>query len=147
MSLERKIEILITNIETGFNSINKSLNDITKQLKIYAPELSSNKQLKAAKPKSLKEFLIEKNPSSDVNKALVIGYYLEFNKNLSSFTGREIEKGFQDCREKIPNNMSLCMYKNTGKGFFSEVEEKNDMKAYELTNSGIKFVENGLKMD
>jgi hypothetical protein len=95
---------------------------------------------------SIKEFILQKKPSSDIRKGLTIAYYLEKYRHIESFTITEIEEGFKEARETIPNNLSDVMYKNTKQGFFMETKkDKDGKKSYTLTSTGEKFVENNFQ--
>jgi len=100
----------------------------------------------ATKVKSMRQFMVEKSPTDDVQRSLVIGYYLEKQSGLASFNAKDIEKGFVDAREKVPGNVADKILKNVWKGHMMQVnDEKDGLKAYVLTNSGTKFVESGIK--
>jgi hypothetical protein len=95
---------------------------------------------------SLRQFVVGKNPTDDVQRSLVIGYYLEKHAAYPFFNAKDLEKGFQDAREKVPANVADKILKNVWKGHMMQVnEEKDGLKAYVLTNTGTKFVENGFK--
>jgi hypothetical protein len=94
---------------------------------------------------TVRGFVLEKGPSDDVQRCVVIGYFLEKRDELKSFNAKDIEKGFVDSREKVPGNVADKILKNVWKGHMMQVpEEKDGLKAYVLTNAGIKFVESGL---
>jgi hypothetical protein len=100
----------------------------------------------APKVKSIRQFIIEKSPTDDVQRSLVIGYYLEKQSGLVSFNAKDIEKGFVDAREKVPGNVADKILKNVWKGHMMQVsDDKDGLKAYVLTNTGTKFVESGIK--
>ena len=90
--------------------------------------------------------MLEKAPADDVQRCVVIAYHLEKREEYKSFNAKDIEKGFVDAREKVPGNVADKILKNVWKGHMMQVpEEKDGLKAYVLTNAGIKFVESGLK--
>lgn len=99
------------------------------------------------KKKSISEFFIESAPADDIQRTLVIAYYIEVMLGFDSFSSKDLTKGFKDAREISPKNINLTIYQNVKKGNFMEVEKKEGVKAYVLTNSGINLVENGLKKD
>ncbi len=100
----------------------------------------------APKVQSVRQFMMEKGPTDDVQRSLVIGYYLEKQSGLASFNAKDIEKGFVDAREKVPGNVADKILKNVWKGHMMQVnDEKDGLKAYVLTNTGTKFVEGGIK--
>jgi len=100
----------------------------------------------APKVQSIRQFIVEKGPTDDVQRSLVIGYYLEKQSGLASFNAKDIEKGFVDAREKVPGNVADKILKNVWKGHMMQVkDDKDGLKAYVLTNTGTKFVESGIK--
>ena len=100
----------------------------------------------APKVQSVRQFVMEKSPTDDVQRSLVIGYYLEKQSGLVSFNAKDIEKGFVDAREKVPGNVADKILKNVWKGHMMQVkDDKDGLKAYVLTNTGTKFVESGIK--
>jgi hypothetical protein len=100
----------------------------------------------ASKTPSVRHFILEKAPTDDVQRTLVIGYFLEKHAEYKSFNAKDIEKGFVESREKVPGNVSDKVLKNVWKGTMMQVQEDKDgLKAYVLTNAGTKFVESGLK--
>ena len=100
----------------------------------------------APKVPTVRHFILEKGPTDDVQRALVIGYFLEKHGAYGSFNAKDIEKGFVEGREKVPGNISDKLLKNVWKGNMMQVkEDKDGLKAYVLTNAGTKFVESGFK--
>jgi hypothetical protein len=99
----------------------------------------------APKVRSIRQFIVEKSPTDDVQRSLVIGYYLEKQSGLASFNAKDIELGFVDAREKVPGNVADKILKNVWKGHMMQVkDDKDGLKAYVLTNTGTKFVESGI---
>jgi len=98
------------------------------------------------KKQSIAEFILDRKPTSDTQKTLCIGYFLEHKNNLVSFTVSDIEQGFKDAKEKIPYNISDQVYKNIAKGHMMETKEKKESaRLIKLTSSGDRFVENNFK--
>lgn len=92
---------------------------------------------------SLKEFIISKKPTDDVKKTLAIGYFLEKVEGLSSFNITDLEAAYERAKEKKPTNMNDKVNMNIRNGHVEETSEKKDSrKAWYLTNSGERFVEN-----
>lgn len=99
-----------------------------------------------AKIISIKELMLEKKPKDDVQKALLIGYYLEKHSMMANFTPNDIKEGFGGAKEPIPENISDKIAKNIKKGHLMELPDKKDgRRALVVTSSGEKFVENGFK--
>jgi hypothetical protein len=102
--------------------------------------------LKGGKDLSVKEFIIAKRPSNDVEKTLAIGYFLEKFAGMASFNVDDLGRHFQLAKEASPTNINDKVNMNINKGHMAEAREKKDRKkAWMLTNSGEKFLERGFK--
>jgi hypothetical protein len=100
-----------------------------------SPVLSSKKQ-------SAKEFLMSKDIRTEAQKVLALAYYLERAEGLASFNVPDLEIVFRAAREKLPKNMNDTVNKNVARGFIMEAaEKKNAKKAWQLTATGERFVE------
>jgi len=119
------------------------------ELEIRVSKLESPAQTKPETVKkgvSIKEFILSKKSKDDVQKTLVIGYYLEKYEGFSSFNAKDLEDRFRAAKETVPDNINYKAIKNIEKGYMMEAKEKKDkLKAWSLTNSGEKFVENDFK--
>jgi len=98
--------------------------------------------LPPSKKQSAKEFLISKNVSVETQKVLALAYYLERASGITSFNVPDLESVFRAAREKLPKNMNDAVNKNVSRGFIMEAAEKKDSKkAWQLTVTGERFVE------
>lgn len=105
-----------------------------------APEPST----KSVKPLSLREFLRERKPVTDVQRTLAIAYYLEHYERVDRFNADDLEAAFRKAKEPLPSNTHAFINLNIRKGHMMEAEEKKDkLKAFVVTNSGEEFVANG----
>jgi len=134
--------------------MSEEVGKIKKKLEEHEERISRLERLFQKKPEVIKkkiyikEFILQKRPKGDVQKALVIGYYLEKYQDFSSFNAKDVEQGFRDARDKIPPNVGDKIKKNIAKGHMMEAgEEKDEMKAYFLTSSGERFVENDFRKE
>ncbi len=94
---------------------------------------------------SVKEFLIAKQAKDDIEKTLVIAYFLEKYEALESTNIKDIESGFRMAKEKVPDNINYKVIKNISRGFMMEAKEKkNNLKAWTLTSTGERYVEENL---
>jgi len=132
-------------------SVEDVIKDIMTKLGDHESRISALEGMPAKKPKaegkklSLKEFILTKKPGDDVQKTLVIGYYLEHFESMDRFNARDLADGFRSAKEPLPTNINDKVNLNIGKGYMMEAKEKKDkFKAWVLTNSGEKFVEEGL---
>ena len=110
--------------------------------RVEALEGSTSESERKGKKLSIKEFLLTKSPRSDVEKTLVIGAYLEKFERQESFNTKDIGAGFRRAKEKVPANIADMIQKNVAKGYMDLAEKtKDELKAYYLTNSGERAVE------
>jgi len=130
----------------------EELAEIKRILRTHEKRISDLESLVKQKPTSprrevsIKEFVLQKNASSDINKTLTAGYYLEHHRGLSPFNIRDLEELLREAREPLPKNISDVVNKNIEKGFIMNAKEKkNGLKAWTLTSTGDRFVENDLK--
>jgi hypothetical protein len=111
-----------------------------------ASALGTPSTTKQAKKMSAKEFLLTKAVTSELQKVVALAHYLEHQEGLASFNIVDLEAIFRSAREKIPKNMSDAVNKNIARGFLMEAAEKKDSKkAWNLTATGERFVENEMK--
>lgn len=133
---------------------NEEIERIKKTLEDHEKRIAKLENLLVSRPAtvekklSIKEFILSKNPTNDIQKTLAIGYYLEKYEGLPSFNVKDLEKGFHDAKESAPENINYKVIVNSQKGYMMESDEKKDgLKAWNLTNSGEKFVENNFEKE
>lgn len=132
-------------------SANDRLDELEQKIKNLEERLANiekrfeNNKSPIKKTLSIREFMIEKKPKNDVEKTLVIGYFLEVIEGLKSFNVHDLQRGFAESKERPPTNIADKLANNVKNGHIMLVKvEKDGLKAYTLTNSGIKSVEDGL---
>lgn len=132
-------------------SVEDVIKDIMTKLGDHESRISALEGMPAKKTEgqgkklSIKEFLLTKKPGDDVQKTLVIGYYLEHFEGMDKFNARDLTEGFRLAKEPPPTNINDKVNLNIQRGRMMEAKEKKDkFKAWVLTNSGEKFVEEGL---
>lgn len=126
------------------------VSQMKKTLEEHEERIVKLENLLLTKPKeimkklSIREFMLSKNPGSEMQRTLAIAYYLEKYESLTSFNAKDLENGFRRAKEKIPRNINYEVIRNIQKGYMMEAEEKKDnRKAWYLTNAGVECVENG----
>lgn len=130
----------------NLQKLEEQLESLEKRIKKIEDLISADKGSIAPNKKvSLKEFLTTKNVDSDVKKALAIAYFVEYIEYISPFNTDDLKKFFRLAKMPLPQNLNDKINSNIKKGYIMEVEESKDSKkAWELTNTGEKFVESGL---
>lgn len=130
-------------------SIGKKMLDLEKRigaLEILVGGEKSNTSASPAKKLSVKEFILLKKPSGDVQKSLAIAYYLEKNEDMRSFNVEDLAHYFQLAKEPTPENLNDKINMNIKKGHVMEAKEKKEnKKAWVITNTGEQFVDNNFK--
>ena len=126
--------------------------DVLKKLSDHEERISALEKLLKSEHKvvpksiSIKEFILQKHPKTEVGRTLVIGYYLEHYRNVTPFNAKDLERGFREAKETIPKNINLAVIGCIERGHMMEAESKKDKKkAWTLTGTGEGFVEGGLK--
>jgi hypothetical protein len=93
---------------------------------------------------SIKEFLLEHPPTTDIQRTLAVGHFLETQAGMASFTKADLEKGYSDAKEPPPSNIGVNINHCIKHGHLMEAEEKkNNKAAYVVTRSGEQFVAAG----
>ncbi len=100
----------------------------------------------SAKKLSIREFLLKHPPTTDVQRTLAVGYFLETHESMASFTKADLERGYRDAKHSLPSNMSMNIKHCIKAGNMMEAKDKKDNKsAYVVTSTGEHFVDNGYK--
>jgi len=130
------------------------MHELKKKLEEHEKRITELEKIFKSDPKtgkkqiSIKEFILSKKPKKDVQKTLVIGYYLEKFEGMSIFNLKDLEEGFRKAKEKVPENINDKVNKNIKKDRIADAkEQKDNKKAWYLTNKGEEFVENVLKKE
>lgn len=121
-----------TDVESRVSELERRLTEVERILGEEAhPANQQSKRL------SIREFLISKGPKTDLDRALLIGYYLENFGNKAPFNLNDLREAFAGAKEPLPSNLSDTVNKNIQKGLVMEVPGRKDgFKSWVLTNSG-----------
>jgi hypothetical protein len=92
------------------------------------------------KKTSPQEFMRKSSAKSQIDRALVLGYYLEKSEGISSFTSTELSALGQIAKQPF-TNASDTVAKLTARGLMMSAGDKEGQRAYALTASGETFVE------
>jgi hypothetical protein len=120
------------------------------ELEIRIEVLENNEsQPVLSKPKllSIKEFLLKCTYKDEIQKTLLICYYLEKYLNKERVNIKDIEEGFKQAKEPSPDNINYKVYMIVKKGYMMEdmdTSSEAKIKHWTLTNSGEKFVDEKL---
>lgn len=127
---------------TNIEDLKKQLQNLEERVSRLEQSSHSLATKSSGKETAVREFLIEKHPSSDLDKTIVIAYYVEHQRNTSPFSVRDVEDMFREAKETLPRNINDAINRNIAKGFIMKSREKKDgLISWTLTSTGEKFVE------
>lgn len=89
-----------------------------------------------ARDLSLAQFYKKAAPKTDVDRVLLVGYYLENAKGLESFTAAEVRAALKGARQTPPKNPNDCINSNVRKGLMMAAGVKEGRAAFVLTTDG-----------
>ena len=102
--------------------------------------------VQSAKKTSIKEFLLERKPKSEVETTLYIGYFLEKFEIKESFGVEDLKIAFKAARIPSPKNINDTVNKNISKGYLMDAGKKEKgTRSWILTVSGENAVEGNKK--
>src|SRR4030042_4317515 len=128
--------------------IQEQLEDLKRRITILEQAISKTRfdtlpEHRQSKKLSIKEFLISKKTTNNVQKTLAIGCFLEKNEGFISFNVDDLRSEYEKAKEKKPLNINDKVNINVKNGHMAEASEKKDnKKAWYITNSGERLLEN-----
>ena len=134
--------------------LNSEIMEIKRKLDEHEKRIFELENLIKAKPipvkkrLSIRELIRSKKPKSNVQKTLLVAYFLEKYESFISFNVKDLEEGFRSAKEKVPSNINMFVNQNIKQGYMMEFSEKKDnLKAWTLTNTGEDYVDNDFKKE
>ena len=134
--------------------LNSEIMEIKRKLDEHEKRIFELESLIKAKPipvkkrLSIRELIRSKKPKSNVQKTLLVAYFLEKYESFISFNVKDLEEGFRSAKEKVPSNINMFVNQNIKQGYMMEFSEKKDnLKAWTLTNTGEDYVDNDFKKE
>ncbi|OGD69019.1 hypothetical protein A3I18_00195 [Candidatus Campbellbacteria bacterium RIFCSPLOWO2_02_FULL_35_11] len=129
------------------NELKTKINDLEKRVIKLEEKILGNKiENKRPKPQSIREFLSTKNINNDRERTLAIAYFFEVVEGNELFNVNDLKKYFSLAKFKAPTNLNDQINKNAN--FIMEAKDKKEgMKAWTLTDTGEKEVENNLRKE
>lgn len=138
--------------ETNIKSIEQRVADLEAQfadLKVLLTgEDSKNTVIKPKDKVSINEFLKSKKIENEVQRTLVIAFWLDYFEKVDSFNVSDLENTFRKARLSVPKNLNDKVNMNIKNGHLAEdKEKKGGKKAWYVTNTGAEFVEKTLNKE
>ncbi|MDG5471352.1 hypothetical protein P6709_06305 [Jeotgalibacillus sp. ET6] len=97
-----------------------------------------------AEPRSkaeIKAFLEGLPLYSEWQYTLAMAYFLFHHKQQPSFTAKSVRKQFREARHTVPNNIHLSIHTCVKKGYLKESGLEDLQKNYEITESGMQYIQ------
>jgi hypothetical protein len=94
----------------------------------------------ASKKTSPAEFVKQSGAKNQMDRALVLGYFLEKYQGVTNFTSSELAQLGRESKQPF-TNPSDAVAKLTGRGLMMSAGDKDNQRAYALTASGETYVE------
>jgi len=94
---------------------------------------------------SLRQFIFKLRPANYQQALLGIAYHLEVQGGCASFNVHDLEDGFRDAKESAPKNLNDAANAEVDKDHLMEAGKKDNLKAWVLTNKGVRYVESGFQ--
>jgi len=91
---------------------------------------------------SLVEFLKNKgNPKKHMDRAIIFSYWLFHKEGMQAYNISDIAKCYDEARITTPKNLTDIMNKLEEKGYLKPAGEKDNKKAWVITQSGEEYVD------
>jgi len=133
------------NFEQRIFTLEKHVEEIETKLTSFNSD-ETDKRQQVTKKISIKEFLLAKQVDNDVKRTLAIAYFLEKIEKMESFNIEDLKKHYRLAKEQLPSNPNDKVNMAIKGGYIMEATEKKDAKkAWTLTATGERFVENNFK--
>ncbi len=126
------------------DAINQRLQAIENLLTAQSPaDTKVTKNATPARQMSVAEYVLEKNPTDDTERTLVLASFLEIFREQTNFTADELRRLFIESRLKAPSNVNDKIGKRIQKGHIMPVGERDGKKTWCLTMTGQAVVKEG----
>ncbi len=131
----------MTDLEQKINNLEERVSKLEQVIKVSVVSTAT----KNSKPLSVREFLSSKELDSDTQKTLAIAYFYEVRQGNGSFNTDDIKNGFRTAKLKLPSNINDRINQNIKSNYMMDADEKKDgKKAWVLTDTGEKEIENNI---
>ncbi|WP_179033025.1 hypothetical protein [Paenibacillus kribbensis] len=118
------------------------------QTQSFEPEIREVTNVSSDKKVTFQEFLKEKRFKNNNDLVLGTAFYIEMIDKVESFSAKDIDEYLRTAKYTPPKNISLSFTHNTQKAYIMPVKEKkNNQIAYQITRTGIDFIESYIPSD
>jgi hypothetical protein len=109
---------------------------------VEGPPIEGKPTPHPAKPLSPGEFFAAREWSTEVDKVVLAGSFLERYSSVSSYTVQQIRNCLLSAKVSLPKNVNLAVFQAVQRGWMMEVPAENVTgKAWSLTQTGERRVE------
>lgn len=90
---------------------------------------------------AMREFVEEADPDNHIERAVVIGRFLERFSGQKSFQTSDMSEGYETCRVPLPANMSDVLQQAEERELIMPTDSDSQRKSWKLTAEGEELVE------
>lgn len=130
---------------TDMEELQQEVSELRKRIEQLEERLQENGP--PADASSLRSFVESTGPSSHTERALAIGYHLDFYEGTNSFTVSDIEEGYTECRLQPPSNPSDVLGRAENNGWLLRTGTEGRVTLWRVSADGERFIENKLEQD
>jgi hypothetical protein len=106
------------------------------------PPAEPNRVPRSQKPYSAAELFAAKGWSTEIDKVVLSGFFLERHGGSESYTIEEVKNCLIAAKVPLPKNVNLAILQAVQKGLMMEIPSKSGpRKAWSLTQTGERYVE------
>jgi hypothetical protein len=136
---------ITTDLEEPFRSIAFRV-VLERQLEQHEPSLEAKPGGAVRPGETLPELAAARQPTTHVNRVILIAYHSLHSGDLNGVTTKEIEEAYRQMRERKPQNIPDVIAQCSRRGFLVEGQPKDGAKTWVITSRGEGYVENGFQL-
>lgn len=108
---------------------------------------NSGENTTAEKSRSLPEYYNTADEMSKKDKALFVGWYLEYHEGEDNFTSKEVASRAEDAKISLGKNVSRDLSGQVKNGYLEVVDQRGGSDAYHITRTGEQYIEEDILSD
>lgn len=121
------------------SGIQQELEELKERVSALEAKIEEDPDI-VSKSMDISTFVHEFDPSTHVERATAIAYYLETYEGQEEFTKSDIEESYERCRMNLPSNMSDVLANCEKKGWVMRAGKDGQANIRKLTKNGLEMV-------
>lgn len=128
----------IEELQQEVSNLRQRVQRLEERLQTHGPPVDASE---------LRSFVEGTHPSSHTERALAIGYYLDFYMGEDAFTVNDIDDGYTECRLQTPSNTSDVLGRAEGNGWLLRTGSEGRTTLWRVSADGQDLIERKLEQD